>query len=301
MDHAEARELLELAAVEPNGLDRLMAGDTPDAAALAGHLAGCSDCAAELARLRRASIVIRDVIRTTPSPDLRARTLAFVAAVGRDRSGSVPEAMTAPVSAQPAPIPIDRGREAAPSGDAPAGGTAVGLPGRLRGALWAASLAAAVIVSVAASSLYFNRTLDARFAERDTVIAAQGESIAGLAKVSGWSLRLSGMPDAERVHLASTGGQDVSGTLLYVPTTKELVVVATGLTEPPAGREFRCWVEKDGQRIKVGKMFFGGGLAYWVGEVERLDDAQGARFGVSLTDAALPDDLGGPPVIAGEI
>ena len=59
MDHAEARELLEIAAVEPGGFDRLIAGDTIDAAALAGHVAGCSECAAEMeslvALLRRVS------------------------------------------------------------------------------------------------------------------------------------------------------------------------------------------------------------------------------------------------------
>ena len=32
MDHNEVRELLEDAAVEPGGLERLMAGDTPNAA-----------------------------------------------------------------------------------------------------------------------------------------------------------------------------------------------------------------------------------------------------------------------------
>src|SRR5262245_64619409 len=41
MEHTEARELLELAAVEPDGFERLAAGDTAEAAALAGHLAGC--------------------------------------------------------------------------------------------------------------------------------------------------------------------------------------------------------------------------------------------------------------------
>ena len=51
MDHAEARELLEIAAVEPGGLARLMAGDTAEAAALAGHLAGCDECTQEMARL----------------------------------------------------------------------------------------------------------------------------------------------------------------------------------------------------------------------------------------------------------
>ena len=45
MDHNEVRELLEDAAVEPGGLERLMAGDTPNAALVAGHLAGCAECA----------------------------------------------------------------------------------------------------------------------------------------------------------------------------------------------------------------------------------------------------------------
>ena len=44
MDHDAVREQLELAAVEPDGLERLMAGDTPTAQAVAGHLAGCPAC-----------------------------------------------------------------------------------------------------------------------------------------------------------------------------------------------------------------------------------------------------------------
>ena len=55
MDHRDVREQLELAAVEPGGLDRVMAGDTVEAAALVSHLAGCDDCMTELGRLRRSS------------------------------------------------------------------------------------------------------------------------------------------------------------------------------------------------------------------------------------------------------
>ena len=40
-DHAAVREQPRLAAVQPGGLDRLTAGDTTEAATLAGHLAGC--------------------------------------------------------------------------------------------------------------------------------------------------------------------------------------------------------------------------------------------------------------------
>ena len=84
MDHDQTLEALELAAVEPGGLDRLMAGDTPQAAAIAGHLAGCEPCTDELGRLHRAVPLLRDVVRTTAPADLRERTLAFV----RDRGVS---------------------------------------------------------------------------------------------------------------------------------------------------------------------------------------------------------------------
>ena len=60
MEHREARELLELAAVEPTGLDRLAAGDTPDAGAVASHLAGCPGCTAEFERLRRTAPLLRE-------------------------------------------------------------------------------------------------------------------------------------------------------------------------------------------------------------------------------------------------
>ena len=71
MDHDDVREQLELAAVEPDGLDRLMAGDTATAAAIAGHLAGCDACTTELERLRRGVPLLRDVVRTSPPADLR--------------------------------------------------------------------------------------------------------------------------------------------------------------------------------------------------------------------------------------
>src|SRR5512140_649993 len=89
MEHADALERIEIAAAEPQGLERLMAGDTPDAAAVAGHLAGCPACVEQLARIRRTADIAREVIRAQPDPALRERTLAFVRAVGRDRSGAV--------------------------------------------------------------------------------------------------------------------------------------------------------------------------------------------------------------------
>src|SRR4051812_43232686 len=117
MDHAEAREVLEVAAVEPGGLARLMAGDTPDASALAGHLAACADCTQEMARLGRVAGIVRGVVRTTPPPELRERTLAFVRAVGRQRSAVsavlVPASIAAvqtPASSGRVPVAVESGR-----------------------------------------------------------------------------------------------------------------------------------------------------------------------------------------------
>ncbi|MBA2381637.1 MAG: hypothetical protein H0V73_05950, partial [Chloroflexi bacterium] len=63
MDHSDVREVLEDAAIEPGGLERLMAGDTAAASLVAGHLAGCPDCAEEMERLRRSVGMIRPTLR----------------------------------------------------------------------------------------------------------------------------------------------------------------------------------------------------------------------------------------------
>lgn len=267
MDHAEARELLELAAVEPGGLDRLMAGDTPEAAALAGHLAGCPDCTAVMTRLRRDAAVIAGVVRTTPPVALRERTLGYVRQVGRDRSAE--RVGTAPIAAATS----DRRRGS--------------LPFASRAAAIAA-LAAVVIAAVAATSSILT-------------VRDQQQVIAALSRVTTWSLRVEAEPDARRVELAGAPGTTASGTILFSPASRELVVVATGLSEPPADREFRCWVEIDGRRQPVGKMFFGGDLSYWAGPVHTLSEVgSSARFGVTLVDAS-GSSVEGDPVLSGEL
>jgi hypothetical protein len=297
MDHAEARERLELAAVEPDGFDRLAAGDTADSAALAGHLAGCDECAAELERLRRASAVIRHAVQTSPPPDLRERTLAFVAAVGRDRSGAAVAAV--PVVAGAAPVAAVA--SAAPVPAAPTSAEPVSIDdarrrrsGNLRRAAgWVTMIAAAVVISLIATQLLV-------VAPRNQQIAEQNEDLAAIAKAAAWSLAIQGRPDAERVALTSPSGDtSVSGTLVYSPATDHLVVLAEGLEQPPAGVEYRCWVESGGVRKPVGQMFFAGDVAYWVGEVpDTASLPEDAVFGVSPTPAGNPSDLSADPVLS---
>ena len=280
MDHDEVREQLELAATEPAGIDRLMAGDTPLAAAMAAHLAGCSSCTDELDRLRRAAIIIGDAVRTTPPPELRERTLAFVREVGRIRDPA-PEVALAPVAPAGAAAPV-------------AVAAATASTGSGRGLAWVGAIAAAVLIAVAATTFVLDRQATAQ----EELAAAQDET-AGLAHVTAATLALAGEPDAENVRLAGT--DDRWGRVVYSADKGELAVIASGLTEPAGDREYRCWVEIDGQRRPVGKMFFGGDLAFWAGPVETIDDLPaGAKFGVSLVDTD-GTDVGEPPVLRGDV
>lgn len=270
MDHDATREQLELAAAEPGGLDRLMAGDTAAAQAVAAHLAGCPTCTDELARLHRASSLIRAVVREAPPVDLRERTLSVVRAAGVPRgvSGGIDHVALPPLR-----------RHASGAGR--------------RGAVlgWVAAVAAAVVLSVVATSLIVGSRVDER-------LAATEDTVAALQQVAISTLQVTGEPDARRVALAgATSG--LAGDLIFSPRTTELVVVATGLTPPPEGQEYRCWVEQAGQRQRVGRMFFSDDLAYWVGPAPAVAGlVGGATFGVSLVDAS-GSAVGGNPVLGG--
>lgn len=269
MDHEDVLEQLELAAVEPGGLDRLMAGDTAMAAAVVGHLAGCEPCSEEFRRLSRAVPLVRDLVRTTPSGDLRERTLAYVRTHGRPRGdglaprpGAVPDPMT----------PVIRARRAAS-----------------RTSPWAAVAVVALLVGGAA---FLSARADIDRYER---VAS------GLEAVTQATIDLTEDADAQRVALASTDGAATAGTLLFSPTTTELVVVANDLPTPPSGSEYRCWVEVDGTRQDVGRMFFGEDLAFWVGDTPAVSDLpEGTTFGVSLVDVGDPS-LEADPVIIGQL
>ena len=271
MDHAEARELLEIAAVEPGGFARLVAGDTPEAAALAGHLAGCTACAAEMERLRRSATVIRDAVRLMPPPELRERTLAMVAAVGRPR-GMDPDAGAAAF--------------AGAENDA-----VVGLPGPTAGrsprpAMWLGSLAAAIVIAVVGTAVLVGGSRDRQIDE--------------LREVAAWTIRVDRQADVRHVALASTAADGPTGTLIFSPSSADVVVVATGLTPPAAGMEYRCWVETGGTRQRVGRMFLGAGLAYWVGTATSLTGlGPGSTFGISIVPLT-GDSVGGEPVVVGQ-
>jgi hypothetical protein len=295
MNHAEARELLDLAAVEPRGLDRLVAGDTPVVTALAGHLAGCPECTEEFTRLRRATTVIRDVIASQPSADLKERTLALVAAVGRSRGGSL-GALATPSAEAPVPVATsDASGEPAAAGPPVPASRESRRPGRLPSA-WLAAAAAIVIVTSGVTAY----TISALHNDADQ---QQAGELSGLAAVTSWTLRLEAQPDAMRVVLVDSkpGGSPGIGSLIFSPTSREVVVVASGLTDPGSNQEYRCWVEINGTRQGLGRMYYGSDLAYWVGSVDALAAMKpGATFGISVADTRgsnVPD----PAILSGTL
>lgn len=276
MECAETRERIELAAAEPAGLERLMAGDTADAAAVAGHLAACAACVDELARVRRAATVIREAVASVVDPSLRARTLDYVRALGRERPAAAPVAPAAP-----APPPASTAPVATPVPDPAL------RRGRRTAAAWLAGVAASAVVAAGLTAALV-------LPGRDAAIARQSEEIAFLARVSAWTVRVESRPDATRVRLAGTG--DDAGTLLYSPSSGELVVVAAGLESPPPDKEYGCWVESRGAQRWIGRMRFGGEVAGWAGPVQGLEELDAdAVFRVSLDGQRTDDPAGDAP------
>lgn len=274
MDHDETLEMLEIAAVEPGGLDRLMAGDTAQAALIAGHLAGCDACATEMERLRRAAPLLRDLVRTTPPADLRERTLAVVRRRGVERG-------------------VERGAGSGLAGSGLAGrvrrnsGSDARLP-------WVAGIATVALVVVVAGSVLVGGSQDGSAGARSRVIA-------GLEGVASSTIALTADPEHRRVPLVGGGRVAATGTLLFSPRTGDIVVVASGLAALDDGSEYRCWVLVDGERLPIGRMYVAQDLAYWVGVAEVMTELPAdALFGVSLAPAGAdePDD---DPLLLGQL
>ena len=176
-----------------------------------------------------------------------------------------------PATRQPVALPV----AAVAARNRPSRGQVIG---------WFGAIAAAVVLSVVATTFLIGSRVDEQ-------LAAQGATVAALEKLTTATLDVTAEPDAQHVALAGVTDPKLDGSLVFSPATTELVVVSYGLTNPPAGQEYRCWVEVDGQRQRVGKMFFSNDLAYWAGDVPAVSGLSGAAtFGVSLVDAVGPVD-----------
>lgn len=308
MEHEDVRAALELAAVEPGGLDRLAAGDTNEASFLAGHLAGCPGCMDELTRLRRADMLLRPVLASTPTPELRARTLAYVRAVGRERNavtgapaGASATATGPSVAGErvgPAPTPARERPTVGATGatGAAAAGAAVAVtptatsihrPRRILRAAWPAAVAAALVIGLSGGFLVA--------ANRPAPDA--GDAAVALAELSRESTALLAAPDAARVVLADSAGV-ARGSVIVAPSAGRMVAIAVDLPDPGAGRQYRCWVEVAGSRTLLWTMVVTGSVAWWIGPAALPANlGPGTRFGVSLVTSGSGG--AGQPVLTG--
>jgi hypothetical protein len=223
-----------------------------------------------------------------PPADLKARTLAAIRAEGVLRP--LPAGVAGATVASPGDLSA-----AEPHAESAADPVSLDRRRRLMPVLgWVATIAAAVVLSVVAASYVVGSRVDSQ-------LAAQSVAIKGLQEITTATLTVTAQPDAEHVALAGVSDPELYGGLTYSPSTSELVVVASGLTQPAAGLEYRCWVEVDGKRERVGKMFFNQDLAFWVGPSPAISGlSTGATFGVSLVDAA-GSAVDTDPVLLGEL
>ncbi len=297
MEHADVLELIQVAATESVGLARLTAGDTPEAAAVAGHLAGCAACADELARTTRTVGAVHETVRELPDPALRARTLAFIREVGVERSATGradanPSLMQAPamatigasMAASTAPSPV----EAAESESSPLPAIVPPQPAPRRRAFWwaAASIAAVLVAGLAGFA--------AGGAARVPGTAPDAALAMAAAQIT---MHIAEQPDAVHVALSQAAGGMAKGMVIYSATSGELSMTVTGLADAPAGSDYACWVLQDGQRRRLGLLYIEGHDGTWAGSVGGFS-ALGphAQFGVSL---GSPDGQTGDPVLTG--
>jgi hypothetical protein len=185
----------------------------------------------------------------------------------------------------------DNGAKPTKSPAAPAAPTV----GRTTAVAWLGSLAAAVVLAVGLSWFLVARPLaDAAQDDRETASA--------LVRITTASVALEAQPDVRHVTLAvahppSAAGP--AGTLSFSPGSREVVVVTTGLATPGPDEEYRCWVEANGRRDQLGRMYEIGDIAAWEGTAEVIASVPaGARFGISLAKAGEPG--AGEPVLAGQ-
>lgn len=255
IDHDAFRELLELAAVEPNGLERLSAGDTVEAAVLAGHLAGCPSCMDEARRLAAAGPVIREVVGSIPPETLRGETLALVREVGRARGGQ----------------------------------SMIETSSRSRRELgWPVALAVAVVLSLVVGGALGGALTggDPSDPRRET---------AALAALHDATLRLAGEPDVQRVLLAGSDPTVAGTLLFSPATFDLVISATGLVPPPAGQELACWISAPDGSRIRMGRMVFAGELAWWAGWADELADAgPGTRFGVTRVDASgasIGDDV----------
>jgi hypothetical protein len=89
-----------------------------------------------------------------------------------------------------------------------------------------------------------------------------------LARAAMMMAELAREPTAHTMVLRDASGTP-GGTLIYEPTSAQLVVFSEVLQQPASGR-YGCYVERAGERTWIGPMLFEADMAFWAGPVSQL-------------------------------
>lgn len=256
------RELAPLAA-----LDAL---DGEDALEFRVHLATCADCRAEMAAYAVVGGAIGAGVKHVPPPaGLRGRVLAAAGAA-----------------------PMDRAR-----------------PPRSQSFLWVGALATAATVALALALLVTRGQLRQE-RERAAALAAEAEQarreLADLQQVlaEARSVRdLVAQPDSRLTLLAGLPpAPGARARVVWNASTREAVLIASGLQRPPEGKAYEVWVIGEANRPVPAGVFqpAGDGTALvWLPRVE--ETARPRTFAVTLEPAAGSASPTGPMVLAGAV
>jgi len=187
----------------------------PDRARFERHLAGCAECAREIAGLREATARLAAATAVAPPPALKARVVAAAAAT-RQRPPAEPEAAAG-------------GRQAhgwRAHGRLASGRQARGWPGRGRLALAAGAVAAAAVAAVAVLFGLSNGSMHDQLSRAQ----ASSQQIAAVLTAR----------DATMMTGAVKGGGTV--TIVMSHARRELVFTAADLHPLPASRGYELWL-----------------------------------------------------------
>lgn len=266
MNHAEVLDRLEASLLEPGGVAALDADRSAEAGAIRSHLAACQECAAEHRAWQLADLIMaQNVPDTLAAPaGARERVLSAVALTGAPRplGGSLGSPVPAPM--------VATSRAATPR------------PAML-------TIAAAFAAALFLAGAVLGGPLGLVSREADTSVAD-----ARVAAVAAAVDRVLQSPERRLVQLVDAAGSG-AGSVLFDPDSRELVVVSRSLQPLPEGREYVCFLEREGKRIRVGRLRVVGDAAYWMGPLDEPPDA--GRSGDLFL--VIRDDQPEMPVLSG--
>lgn len=268
MDHAAAHERIEDLLLEPGRLANLASSTATEDVALRIHVAGCPTCRADLEAWQDLQRWISAALPATPG--------AAQAAV--EPIDLPPSLRAATVDAIRQPQPRAVVRALRPVRSRPRLATWLGLAASI------AVLAGAGLVTVDQIGQRSAAEADAR--ALTTAIAAVDRVLAE--------------PGHRAVALKSPTGAS-AGSISW--SSHDLVVLTTALTEPAAGRRYRCWLEDGDQSVAIGWMDFAGDTAYWVGSLDKWATFQigpATKFVVTLEPSGSKDRTG-PAVLSADL